>query len=391
MLSPEDAAALNAAFVVDLDRRGVLPSAWMREAVRAVPRPAFVPDHVFVWEVGEDGTGGYKSVDQQTQFDEWRALARTSAPVVTHVNALGDASSSLSDVGAVAEMLHHLGPRAGDRVLEIGTGPGYNAALLAHRIGPDAPPVVSVEIDPAVHALARANLRHCHARPVLGDGAAGFPDAAPYDRVIATASVRAVPYAWVAQSRVGGRIVTPWSGDLEPDGLVILDVGPGGTASGRFAKPVGFMLLRSPSGAAPERPSTWQVVAPDTWQEATPGKLGWDLPALTRDYHALHPASLRLPGVRLETAARGEQWFLTDPASRSWAHADDRADTVRQGGPRRLWDEVEAVLAWLEDEGHPPITEFGLTVGPEGEHAWYRTPDNALTTLQAPDDHVQPS
>jgi protein-L-isoaspartate O-methyltransferase len=97
------------------------------------------------------------------------------------------------------------------RVLEIGTGTGYNAALLAHRLGDGQ--VVSIEVDPQVaeqtrHALARAGFAPT---VITADGSAGYPAGAPYDRVIATCSalLGQVPYQWVAQTRAGGRLVVP--------------------------------------------------------------------------------------------------------------------------------------------------------------------------------------
>jgi protein-L-isoaspartate(D-aspartate) O-methyltransferase len=94
------------------------------------------------------------------------------------------------------------------RVLEIGTGTGYNAALLAHRLGSAA--VTSVEIDPDLAEQARRALTT--SGYLLGvttaDGARGYPPHAPYDRIMSTAAVHQVPYPWIAQTRPGGKILT---------------------------------------------------------------------------------------------------------------------------------------------------------------------------------------
>jgi protein-L-isoaspartate O-methyltransferase len=99
----------------------------------------------------------------------------------------------------------------GMRVLEIGTGTGWNAALLAHRLGHAA--VTSVEIDPDITRQAAQALTAIGHTPkvVCADGSLGYPMDAPYDRVIATCAVSTVPYAWVAQTRPGGMILAPWA------------------------------------------------------------------------------------------------------------------------------------------------------------------------------------
>jgi protein-L-isoaspartate O-methyltransferase len=119
-------------------------------------------------------------------------------------------SSSSSMPSVMLRMLDELQVFDGCRVLEIGTGSGWNAGLLSARLG--ASNVVSVDVDPAVAAHAEAALKAA-GQPVtvvVGDGAAGYVPGAPYDRVIATCAVRHIPYEWVTQTRPGGLIVTPW-------------------------------------------------------------------------------------------------------------------------------------------------------------------------------------
>lgn len=94
-------------------------------------------------------------------------------------------------------------------MLELGTGTGWNAALLARRAG--AGRVVSVEADPESAASARARLDAAVARVevVVADGGDGWSAGAPYKRVVSTYAVERVPWSWVAQARPGERIVTP--------------------------------------------------------------------------------------------------------------------------------------------------------------------------------------
>lgn len=118
-------------------------------------------------------------------------------------------SSSSSQPHMVFSMLADLDVKDGHRVLEIGTGTGWHSGLLAHRLGSEN--VVSIEFDPEVAKGAGENLRRAGLSPlvIVGDGRLGYTRGTPYDRVITTRSIRAVPRAWVDQTRTGGLIVAP--------------------------------------------------------------------------------------------------------------------------------------------------------------------------------------
>ncbi len=104
-----------------------------------------------------------------------------------------------------ARLLQELGLHPHERVLEIGTGSGYMAALAAHR----AQTVWSVEIDPRLAAFGAANLARegvRNARVETGDGALGWEAHAPYDVIIVSGSLPEVPDAMLRQLKVGGRL-----------------------------------------------------------------------------------------------------------------------------------------------------------------------------------------
>ncbi|WP_254716564.1 protein-L-isoaspartate O-methyltransferase [Actinomadura sp. WMMB 499] len=152
-------------------------------------------------------------------------------------------SSSASALYVVQDMLDAAGLEPGMSVLEIGAGTGYNAALMADA----GTRVTTVEIDPDLAAAASAALERTgfadRVTVITGDGEEGAPGSAPYDRVIVTASARTIPYAWVEQSREGGRIVVPYSGPECPGALLVLDVADG-IARGRAVGDAFFMPLR---------------------------------------------------------------------------------------------------------------------------------------------------
>jgi protein-L-isoaspartate(D-aspartate) O-methyltransferase len=119
--------------------------------------------------------------------------------------------SSSSQPAIMARMLEQLDVQPGQRVLEIGTGTGYNAALLAHLVG-DAGAVVSIDIDADLVADARERLAACGASwvtVVCGDGSDGWPEHAPYDRIISTVGAWDIAPAWMAQLAPHGRLVVP--------------------------------------------------------------------------------------------------------------------------------------------------------------------------------------
>jgi protein-L-isoaspartate(D-aspartate) O-methyltransferase len=104
-----------------------------------------------------------------------------------------------------ARILQEVAPAKTDKVLEVGTGSGYMAALLAHR----ARHIHSVEISPTLKSFGEANLRRAGIVNVtveLGDAARGWPKHAPYDVIVLTGSTPVLPDAFLAQLAPGGRL-----------------------------------------------------------------------------------------------------------------------------------------------------------------------------------------
>jgi protein-L-isoaspartate(D-aspartate) O-methyltransferase len=297
-------------------------------------------------------------------------------------------TSSSSMPSVVCGMLADLDLAPGHRVLEIGTGTGWNAALLAHRAGPGGA-VVSVEVDPAVAAAARASLRAEGAgvTVVRGDGLEGWAAGAPYDRIIATCGFRAVPWAWVGQTAPGGLVLVPWGTYFGYEEAVArLTVAPDGrTASGRFTRPVAFMRARAQRAPHPEH-RAYVADGADAAADRTRTTLT-EADLLASPRHAAEFAiGLRVPGcVQLPDRRRPDGsravWYYARGADRSWAaavfHPDRPEARVFQSGARRLWDEVAAAYEWWVAQGRPGHERFGLTVAPEGHRVWLDDPANS--------------
>ena len=285
-------------------------------------------------------------------------------------------------------MLDALDVQHGQQVLEIGTGTGYNAALLAHRLGEHS--VTSIEVDPALTEQARANLTAAGYAPTVmcADGAGGWPDTAPYDRIICTAAVVAgrLPYAWVAQTRIGGLILTPWGTAYHNGALVRLCVHDNGTATGRVIGNAAFMRLREQRTPFGQAARLGELV--DTSSTAT-GSTSSVPPIEVATGEGAFSVGLHLPdvqcGVFPEDNGRYEV-LLYHVATESVARvlvtppaAVEGRYPVRQHGPRKLWNEAENAYRWWVEHGAPGRTQYGLTITPTGQHLWLDEPTNTIT------------
>jgi protein-L-isoaspartate(D-aspartate) O-methyltransferase len=215
----DDVAGLQRDLLAEVRDGGGAATESVAAALLAVPRHVFVPD-----------------VPLETAYRD--------EAIITKRDMNGVPISSSSQPRIMALMLDQLGLAPGQRVLEIGAGTGYNAALLAYLVGPTGV-VVSVEIDPEVVERARTSLAaagYPDVRVVCADGANGHPAAAPYDRIIATVGVWDLAPAWLDQLAPGGRVVVP----LDVRGAqvsVALERQDGHWVS-RSLVPCGFMQLR---------------------------------------------------------------------------------------------------------------------------------------------------
>jgi protein-L-isoaspartate O-methyltransferase len=304
----------------------------------------------------------------------------------------GSASSSNSAPGIVVPMLEQLQFHDHQRVLDVGTGTGWTAALLSWRLGETH--VTTVEIDRGLAEQAGENLQAAGYRPelVVGDGADGYCPGAPYDRVHVTCAVEWVPWAWIDQTRPGGVIVTPYTTGYTFGHLARLVVTERGTAVGRFPWPAGFMMMRSQRHLRGEAANFIHHES-DALISSTsldPRTLAWE------------PSSAglaigeRVPGCqsRLIESADGTgacSLYLLETRTREgcWARADFRPGRSRfpvaQYGPRRLWDEVQDAYSWWVEAGRPSRERFGMTVTADGQWVWLDHPGTRVSKAPGAD------
>ena len=366
-----------------LGERGYLYSAGWRAALREVPRHLFVPERT--WVVPDTFTAISYGIDREADPARWWDAVYSDSVIVTQsedgkgdpATGEGNWTSSLSAPGIVFAFLELLDVRDHHRVLEIGTGSGWTAALLSHRVG--ARNVTSIEIDPEMAEQARSNLAAAGVRPhlVLGDGAAGCPDRAPYDRVHVTCGVRDIPRAWIAQARPGGVIVLPWMpGAARGQQTRLIAVGDG-TAIGRFTGQAGYMMLRAQRfpevrvDAAGDAPRTTTCLDPRTIAGASAGAAvaiaAW-LPDVVSAAVEKDDGTFEL---RLR-ARHGSAWAAVAYAP----GGDDFA--VRQSGDRRLWEEAAGAYLWWVRAGCPGSDRFGMTVDTDRQLIWLDDPGNPV-------------
>ncbi|MFE1960823.1 methyltransferase domain-containing protein [Streptomyces sp. NPDC059479] len=385
----EDAQRLLEArigLVRSMERGSTVLSARLAEAFLNVPRHPFVP--VFYRRDGERFTPWRGS---GPEAGAWLAQVYGDDSLVTEVDGVhaedagadgvaGVPTSSSTAPGLMADMLDALDVSPGTRVLEIGTGTGYNAALLCALAGPEA--VTTVDRSERLTSAARDRLAALGLFPAVrcGDGAEGAPGEEPFDRIVATCSVRRVPWTWIDQCAPGGLMVVPLKGTLAGGMIARLQKLPDGTAAGRLMHtPAAFMPLLS----GPEMDSKIPEPADGTHRDSVLS--GSVLDDWTFSFFAqMHMTVTTVRAYRSETDGR-HVTTLYDPVDGSLTRVTDREPghgagtaTVFGSGPRDLWTPVEeAYQHWLDL--HRPRREwFTITATPEQQTVSYVTPDGRV-------------
>lgn len=385
------AAWLREDVVATLYAEGVLRSLRWVQAFRAVPREEFLTKFFVSTE-----DGGYAAAAPGADRERWLRLVYTDEAWITQVDADPDAWAIASDRGRVegaptssssaprlmANMLEALDVRADSRVLELGTGTGYNAGLLCEGLSDEQ--VASVDIDPGLVEAARLALSRLGYRPLLhaSDGDTGHVPGAPYDRLVVTYGVPHIPHHWLAYMKPGGAIVAALRNDQPAGAMIRLTVLGDETAQGRFLPFYGAFM-----------PTRRRAASDIGAGLAAARRQG----GATRETHldeltlgAFEPwtfyASLVLGEITMldvlpdeENLERVQHWMLAPDGSWAYQTVTPHGDRlVTQGGPRLLWTELETALDDWERLGRPDRTRLGLTVTPRQQLLWLDDPTNVI-------------
>ncbi|MGH3569367.1 MAG: methyltransferase domain-containing protein [Pseudonocardia sp.] len=357
-----------------------LHTAEWRAAVCGVPRHELVPQYY------EQESTTYQLVtpDDDASRRAWLDLVYSDTTLITAVVA--DSSgrqvpvSSSTKPDLMVRMLEALDVHDGHTVLEVGTGTGYNAALLSHRLGADR--VFSIDLRSELVDAAADRLATIGYRPVLRavDGSGGLAEHAPYDRIIATCSVAAIPPEWIEQTAPGGLILVDVEGQLSAGNLVLLRRGDELVAEGKFLDWYGrFMALRHDAASVGH---AWPTVDRSQGAERTTTV---DPVELDGGFRFL--AQFRLPAGTLHTLTVDDgtptATCLTNRDG-SWCSVDRTADEsgryrVHHAGPRDLWADVEHAHDEWATMGAPAWHRFGLTATPTTQRVWLDSPDSEHT------------
>lgn len=371
------------ALIADLTSRGVLTDRVWRAGLQEVARHQFVPTEA--WAAPMDAAASPGPIHRRrAQADWWRAVYSNTS-IVTQRDDGGTAATdpsgtptcSLSCPVVAIQYLQLLDLADHHRVLEIGTGTGWTAAMLAWRLGGEN--VTTVEVDKQLVETAEENFNRAGRWPqvVTGDGAEGHAGAAPYDRVHVTCGVHTVPPAWLEQTRPGGVIVAPYMPIGGGYGHQLrLDVISREHAVGRFLGDGGFMMLRDQrrgvAAAVKNGVESATAIDPRLIAEASGGA--------QLAIAALAPG-LAVSSLSTDTTdGRVYEATLTAPGASAVVTAMEGADEyhVVQSGDRRLWYEAVDAYLWWIGQGRPGRERFGLAVDLDQQSIWIDRPSNVL-------------
>jgi protein-L-isoaspartate(D-aspartate) O-methyltransferase len=348
---------------------GALWSPPLIAAFRATPRHCFL-DRIYQFQAKHNR---WREIITREPGPAELRLIYADRALITHVSSAKQARaptpiSSSSQPTLMAQMLEDLSLAAGHKVLEIGAGTGYNAALIAHVVGPER--VTSVDVDRSILSEAWDHLRGFAERRVhlkQADGRLGFPEQAPYDRIIVTAATPQLEQAWLEQLAAAGLLSAPLA--LAP-GLAFVICGSlaNGIFEGRLMRAAYFMPLR-----AEDEPGTAEETTAETtdgletaaapwaeWLERRRARATWLRLAQSLAFYGW----LRGLTIALRSQADGQVMYAVRDAAGACCWLGTQRWHCNDARGRRLgWSLWRAFL----DAGGPWPTEFSVRLALRGE------------------------
>lgn len=367
----------------ELERKGVLNSPKLKEAFLSVPRHLFI-DRFYKFNP-DSGSSNWTEItrDDSAISDSWMDEIYRDTPLVTAINGENFPISSNTAPWLTCLMLDALKLNRGQTVLEIGTGTGYTASLLAKIVG-DPKLVTTIEIDPDLVEDAERRIRTVLKEPVsihVGDGLNGYSKNSPYDRIYATASYHRVPIEWLRQLRGEGVLILNLKGlgRKVPSGIFRIEKSfDESTSTGRFLEipdRVGFISLQDSS--LPTASEAVMKFSAEAFQSEfhfsersfnpielfSANKSGFRYLILLKlpDLYVVpsnHLLDEHIPHYIIDMGGNTLLAFQRRRKSTSW--------TVKVKGHADLWEKISRLYQWWENNGRPQATEFLVGLDEEG-------------------------
>lgn len=378
MTSWQERAAALAADITD-------GSCW-HDAVRSVPRHLLIPR----WFTRSQDGQTWEVRDGLSDEPAWLDAAYDGREtLVTRIGAVhadhaqpdatydGRSTSSATLPRLVLDMYRRARLTAGATILDVGTGPGYGAALLALRFGNGQ--VTSIDVDPYLTESAAERLDSFGARPTIltCDATGDLPG--NYDRIVPMVSLPGIPASWLTALRPNGRLVFSLTGGSV---LITARKTPDGGALGRVEyERASFMAARHGPNSPPHTAISGQALDGDGEQvttspyPVTDPTWGWELDAML---------SVTTPGLTHHTTTNPPTGitttWMTHPDG-SWARATGTSGEpalVHQAGPRRLWDILDSHRHYWLTHGYLPLRGAKAQIDPDGtchlsQDKWHAT------------------
>lgn len=328
------------------------------------PRHDLVP----AWWIRDGGAWRLRGGPVEDAYVDTSLVTRVGTLHADHATdtdrPAGQPTSSSTQPSLSVSMYRHGQLDEDARILDVGTGSGYGAALLCHRYGSGN--VTTIDIDPYLTAAAEKRLAALGHHPVVLTGDATGPLPGQYDRIVATVSVRPIPPAWLEALPVGGRIATTIAGTW----IILTAERTRDGVFGHLARDwAGFMQARHDDDYAADGGVDWATLATAEGEHVSLGRYpvldvgnAWEL-------HTM--AELEVPNLshRYTEGPDGQRTAFVAHPDGSWARATAVGfdlPLVHQSGPRRLWDEIDRVRdIWLR-EGQAPFLGANVMVLEDG-------------------------